>query len=370
MHDPGKISGLQMIYLLINVVGATALVFLPGFTAFIAGRDAWVAPLLATLPGLYVILVITSLGQRLPGQTIVQYTETLLGPWLGKIIALSYIIFFLHVNGIAVREFGELIAAALMPRTPQVVYATLMVTVCSYGVYHGLEVLARVMELTYPWLLILFGLILILVAGHMEPSNLLPVLQSDVKTIIHSCLNPIAWRGEVFILGMFFTSLARPDLARRNGFIAVLAVGLILTINALACTAVFGVTTGRLNFATFELVRLAGFGPFLTRLDALWMIIWIVGIFGKVALFHYATVTGTAQLFRLKNYCCIITPLSILLIALSLSQFNSLTSMLSWLTGPWIPYAFLYEMGIPTVLLIVALLKGKKIASRNKLSKN
>ncbi|WP_073165946.1 GerAB/ArcD/ProY family transporter [Desulfofundulus australicus] len=95
---------MQMIYLLINLVGATALVFLPGLTAFIAGRDAWVAPLLSTLPGLYVILVITSLGQRLPGQTIVQYTETLLGPWLGKIIALSYIIFFLHVNGIIVRK--------------------------------------------------------------------------------------------------------------------------------------------------------------------------------------------------------------------------------------------------------------------------
>ncbi|NHM28387.1 GerAB/ArcD/ProY family transporter [Desulfofundulus sp. TPOSR] len=365
MHDPGKISGLQMVYLLINVVGATALVFLPGFTASIVERDAWVTPVLATLPGFYVILVITALGRRFPDRTIVQYIEKLLGPWLGKIIAFFYVLFFLHVNGVIVREFGELVAAAIMPQTPQVVFSALMVAVCSYGVYHGLEVVARVMELIYPLMLILFGLILILVSGHMQPANLFPMLQHDFKTIIRASLNPIAWRGEVFLLGMFFPYLARPDLARRNGIIAVAAIGLILTINALACTAVFDVSTGRFNFATFELVRLAGFGTFLTRLDAIWIIIWIVGIFGKIALFHYAAIMGTVQLLRLKDHRTVIVPLSILLIALSLSQFKNLTEMVAWINGPWIPYAFLFEMGIPTFLLLLAFLREKPAFKRN-----
>lgn len=365
MHDPGKISGLQMVYLLINVVGATALVFLPGFTASIVGRDAWVTPVLATLPGFYVILVITALGRCFPDRTIVQYIEKLLGPWLGKIIAFFYVLFFLHVNGVIVREFGELVAAAIMPQTPQVVFAILMVAVCSYGLHQGLEVIARVMELAYPMMLTLFGLILVLVSGHMQLVNLFPMLQHDFKTIIRASLNPIAWRGEVFLLGMFFPYLARPDLARRDGFIAVAAIGLILTINALACTAVFDVSTGRFNFATFELVRLAGFGTFLTRLDAIWIIIWIVGIFGKVALFHHAAIMGTVQLLRLKDHRTVIVPLSILLIALSLSQFKNLTEMVAWINGPWIPYAFLFEMGIPTFLLLLAFLREKPALKRN-----
>ncbi len=359
MHDRAKISGLQVVYLLINVVGATALVFLPGVTAAIAGRDDWVAPVLATLPGFYVILVITALGRCFPDQTIVQYIETLLGPWLGRIIAFLYVLFFLHINGVILREFGELVAATIMPQTPQVVFAILMVAVCTYGLYQGLEVVARVMELAYPVMLTLFVLIIILVSGQMKLVNLFPLLEHGFKTVIRASLNPIAWRGEVFLLGMLFPYLARPDLARRNGFIAVAAIGLILTINALSCNAVFGVTTGRLNFATFELVRLAGFGPFLSRLDAVWLVIWIVGIFGKVALFHFATVMGTAQLFKLKDHRPVIVPLSILLIDLSLSQFENLTKLLAFITGPWVPYAYLFEMGFPTLLLLIAFLRRK-----------
>ncbi|MGB9802441.1 GerAB/ArcD/ProY family transporter [Desulfofundulus sp.] len=359
MHDPGKISGLQVVYLLINVVGATALVVLPGLTASIVERDAWIAPVLATLSGFYVIMVITALGRHFPDRTFVEYVEKLLGPWLGKVLAFFYVLFFLHINGVIVREFGELVAATIMPQTPQVAYACLIVLVCSYGVYHGLEVIARVMELVYPMMLTLFGLILILVSGHIELANLFPMFQHDFKTIIRATLDPAAWQSEMFILGMFLPCLARPDQARRNGMIAVAAIGSILTVNALACTAVFGVSTGRFNFPTFELVKLAGFGTFLTHLDAIWIIIWIVGIFGKVALFHYAAVMGTVQLLKLKDHRIIITPLSILLVTLSLCQFKNLTEMVAWINGPFIPYAYLLEVGIPTFLLLLAFLRGK-----------
>lgn len=359
MEEQGKISDRQSIFLLLNVVGATAIIFLPGLTAARAGRDSWLAALVATVSGLYIAFLIFALGRLFPGRTIIQYLETLLGGFFGRAVGLYYLLFFLIADGIIVRELGELLATSIMPRTPQVVFSILMVAVCAYGVNQGLEVIARVMELTYPFILFLFALVLILVSGHMDFSRLFPVLEHGVRPLLRASLDPIVWRGEIIVLAMFLPSLARPGRGMRNAAIAVLGMGFILSLDAVVNTAVFGPSTGRLNYPTLELVRLAGIGQFFTRLDAVWIIIWLFGMFGKVGLFHYVTVTGTAQFLRLKNSSPVLVPLSILLIALSLEQFENSVQMISFITGPFVVYALSVELFIPTVLLLIALFRGK-----------
>nr|WP_151191845.1 GerAB/ArcD/ProY family transporter [Desulfotomaculum copahuensis] len=93
-EEPGKISDLQTIFLLVNVVGATAIVLLPGFTAAIAGRDSWLTPILATIPGLYLAFLVGALGRLFPGQTLIQYLEWILGSLFGKAVGLYYVFFF------------------------------------------------------------------------------------------------------------------------------------------------------------------------------------------------------------------------------------------------------------------------------------
>ncbi|WP_161486009.1 GerAB/ArcD/ProY family transporter [Desulfotomaculum copahuensis] len=349
---------MQAIFLLIGTVAATAIVFLPGLTAATTGRDSWLTALLAAIPGLYVAFLVSALGRLFPGQTLVQYLEQILGGPAGKAAGLYYLFFFLQTNAIIVRELGELIATAIMPRTPQVVFAILMVAVCAYGVSQGLEVIARVMELTYPLILALFGLMLILVSGHMQFSRLLPVLEHGIRPVLLASLDPFAWRGEIIVLAMFLPYLARPARGRRNAIIAVLLTSLLLVLDALASTTVFGVTTARLNYPTFELVRLAGIGQFLTRLDAVWIVIWLFGMFGKVGIFLYATVMAATHLFKLREARPLIAPLSILTIALSLSQFANNPQMIAFLTGPFVAYSFSVEWFIPTILLLTARLRG------------
>lgn len=363
-EEQGKISDLQVIFLLTNVVGATAIVFLPGLTAAQAGRDSWLTAAIATIPGLYMAFLVGALGRLFPGQTLIQYLEQILGGLPGKIAGLYYIFFFLHVNAIIVRELGELIATAIMPRTPQVVFAILMVTVCAYGVSKGMEVIARVMELIYPLILTLFGLMLILVAGHMQFARLFPVLEHGIRPVLLASLDPAAWRGEIIVLAMFLPCLAHPGRGRRNAMLAIVLIGFILMIDALASTAVFGVSTARLNYPTFELVRLAGIGQFFTRLDAIWIIIWLFGMFGKVGTFLYATVIATAQLLKLQEAWPLIAPLGILTIALSLSQFDSSPLMIAFLTGPFIAFAFSAELFLPTILLLTAWFRGKSAAQK------
>ncbi len=359
MLERGKISCIQTVYLLVTLVGATAVIFLPAITAHAAGRDAWLAPLLATLPGIYLALVLSALGKRFPGQTLIQYLQAVLGTWAGKTVGLLYLFYFLHTNGVIIREFGELLVTVVMPRTPLVVLHAVMILLGAWAVRGGLEVLARTVELTFPLVIFLFTAAIVLTAKDMQFKNLLPVLENGLIPVVKASLDPIGWRGEIVLLAMFLPYLARPGEGGRCAVLAVVFIGLLLTADSIANTAVFGPTVPRMTFPTFSLVRQVSIADFLERIDAVLVAIWVLGMFGKIALFYYAAVLGAAQLANLRDYRPLVLPVGVILAALSIQVGASSREIVEYIVKGWPPFSFIFEYFIPTVLLALALLKGQ-----------
>lgn len=359
MLERGKISCSQAVYLMVILVVSTAIVFLPAITAQAAGRDAWLSPLLTTAPGIYLALVISGLGKRFPGQTIIQYTHSLLGAWPGKVIGLGYLVFFLHTGGIIIREFSDLMTALVLPQTPAWVLNGTMVLLCAWAVRQGLEVTARVVEVTFLPIFVFFSLTVLLVAKDMDLNNLLPVLENGLLPVIRASLPPVGWRGEIILLAMFLPFLARPERAARCGVLAVVFIGVILIMDAIANTAVLGTAVASLNFPTFFMFRRVSIANFLERIDALLVAIWVMSVFGKISLFYYATALGTAQLLNLKDYRPLVFPFGILLTALSLVVVKNSRQMVEYLVAGWPPFAFAFEYFIPTVLFLAAAVRGR-----------
>lgn len=360
MIEPGKISCNQTVFMLINLVGATAVVFLPGLTAGIAGRDSWMTPLVATLPGIYLALVIAALGRRFPGRTLTQYLQEVLGTWPGKLVGLFYVFFFLHTNGVIVREFGELMVAVIMPRTPLLVFHGVILLLCAWAVRGGLEVLARVTEFTLPAVLAVFILMILLTAQDMNFENLFPVLEKGFKPVVLASLDPIGWRGEIIIFAMFLPYLASPEKGGRCAIIAVVAIGLILTADSVINNAVLGPSVARLTFPTFSLVREVSVANFLERIESVMVAIWVIGMFAKIGLFYYAAVLGTAQVAGLKDYRPVVLPLGVILAALSFQAGDSAQELVAYILHGFPPFAYIFEYIIPTLLLAVAAARGLK----------
>jgi len=325
--EPGKISCNQLFYIIINIISATAIIFLPGIIAAEAGRDAWLAPLLSTVPGICLVLIIAALGERFPGQTLMQYLQTILGAWPGKMAGLLYVFFFLHTNSVIIREFGELMVGIVMPRTPLIVFHGIMIFLCAWAIRGGLEVPARIIELTVPPTIIVFIVMILLTAQEMDLNNLLPVLENGLKPVIRSSLDPIAWRGEIIILAMLLPFLEKPGEGRRCTNWAVIVIGIILAIDAMINTAVLGTAVAHLTFPTFSLVRDVSVGDFLERIESVLVAVWVIGMFGKITLFYYVAVLGSAQLFNLSDYRPVVLPIGIILAALSIYAVSSLSEI-------------------------------------------
>lgn len=94
MREEGIISNRQAALLVVNTILPTSFMFLPSIMYQQARQDTWISVLLITVFGLAAGLIFASLGSRFPGRTIIQYSETILGRLPGKIIAFTYLFFF------------------------------------------------------------------------------------------------------------------------------------------------------------------------------------------------------------------------------------------------------------------------------------
>ncbi|MFZ5644691.1 MAG: GerAB/ArcD/ProY family transporter [Bacillota bacterium] len=95
----------------------------------------------------------------------------------------------------------------------------------------------------------------------------------------------------------------------------------------------------------------------------LWYIVWLPGVFTKIAIFYYAVVLGTAQLLNLKDYKSVVLPVGVILAALSILSVNNSPEMIKYLSTGFPPFSFLFQWIIPLALLAVSIIRGNKAAS-------
>src|SRR3569832_1402872 len=102
---------------------ATAMLSSPALSYSVSRSDMWLTPLLGSLGGLLTVYMALFLYKKHPGKTLVQYSESILGPWLGKLVSLSFLLVCLQMNWNQLRQFAELKNLAFMVRTPTIIFA-------------------------------------------------------------------------------------------------------------------------------------------------------------------------------------------------------------------------------------------------------
>ncbi|MBZ4653978.1 MAG: putative rane protein [Peptococcaceae bacterium] len=360
MLEKGKINSLQAILLMISMILPTAVLSVPAITVKSARQDAWLSIIVATVVGLLIAWLVVTLSLRFPGKTLFEYVEEILGKIPGKIVSFFYIWWFLHMNALVIREYGVFLATAIMPDTPISVFHIVVVVVAAYAVRNGLEVLSRANQLLIPTT-VLLATVFILSTGNMKLSRMLPVIDTGLLPIIKGAAAPASWLGEIVTFAMIIPYLNRPREAHRVAALSVLLVSFFLTASILEALLIFGPNlTGAWIFPVFNAVRLISVDNSLGRLEIIIVLAWVLGGFFKVGVFYYAAVLGSAQWLELKDYRPLVLPVGIILVALSILIHEGIVDLFDFLARVWPPYALIvFEAGIPLVLLLVALVRGK-----------
>lgn len=357
MFENSKITNRQLIFFLVIIISSTAILYLPTAVYREAKQDSWISVIVVTFFGIFTAYIISTLGLMYKDQTIIQYSQRIAGKTLGKIIGLSYFIFFMHLNTIVIREFTELISGPFFAETPELFFTIGILLPSIYAIYLGIEVLARVNEIIFPlFALIIIGIFLMSYRD-MDFLKLAPVLGEGWIPIAKGTYYQTTWFGETSVLAVLIPSLNLPEKVQRSAIVSVILAGIVVLLSNLGVILVFGVQTEQLAFPFLAIARYTSLAEIFERLDFFVVFFWVLGVFVKIAIFHYCAVICFAQLFNLKDHKPIIIPTGVILVVLSIIQWsNSLQTIIALIKKLAIPYGTM-QLVIPLTLLIIAKLK-------------
>lgn len=363
MYEKGRISVSQFfIWLLIYLSAAAST---NNLDILVTRQDAFIPSLLSILPGILTIFLLIDLQRKYPGKSFFSTSEEILGRWLGKIVTLIYLYFCLELCTLYVRGFGEFVVTVMTPELSVDIYLISIVLVGAYAVYVGIESIARVTQLLFPFYILILIFINLLLIGQFDLDNIRPFLDHSLGKIMYtSLLQYVFPMGEV----IFFLGVIPYVKESRHVFKAamssIILAGVFLAYRAFVSIGVLGQGTAiASNYPYFNAIRLVKIGEFVERIDVFFLGIFVIAVLIQFTTVFYALSHGLAHLFKVKSVRTLAFPLAFFIFAISGSTITNVVEIndyLMWvrpITGPF------YMLVLPAILWTVSFIKRKKESS-------
>lgn len=359
MLENGRIDWKQVAWLII-ISRSVTFISLEALNSPPANQQTWMVGPIALGFAMVMAIPFLILVKRFPRQTIIQYSETLLGP-LGKLIGVFYIWFFIHTSAITLRQLGGFFTTAIMPETPTLVFIISLALLAASAVRNGIEVIGRTGQVIGPAIFITFILIMALVAKDVNPKALLPLFDKGFSQLLYGGLLYAPRCTEILVVAMAAPYLNLKQDINKATFTGFAVYFFFYTLVDAAVIGVFGVEEAKtLAFPFFSLTQIISIGDFLERVEVFYLIFWILSLLIKVTIFYYAAALGTAQILRLKDYKPLTFPLGTIIVILSVILFESHVELKEFTSYEiWTFYALPFIVFLPLALLLTELVRKK-----------
>ncbi|MEW9673043.1 endospore germination permease [Ammoniphilus sp. 3BR4] len=359
MIEKGRISALQMSLLVYANIIATAILIVPGITFGYAKQDMWLSPIFGSLSGFFVVFIAYRLNKLYPTETVIQYSQHILGRIPGKVVGLVYLFYILYGAGSGLRQYGDFVVGTFLNETPIMMVMGCLALASAFTVRAGLEVLARLSDMFVPILFILWLIIVLLLLPELEVKNMFPIMEDGIMPSLRGSVPPFTWNTIFFLIFSLLPFLVNREQGMKWGVFSVLAVMVTLVITNLATLFLFGGITGSFTYPVMSASRYISYADFFENLEAVVMAIWIGGSFVKLGLYHYVLVLNTAQWLNLSDYKPLALPFGLLLTLFGIWVSPNLSEIAHHfrVTSPF-ENLTIYII-IPAILLLIALLRKR-----------
>lgn len=358
-----KISVWQLICLAFTFQVGLSLLLSETPAIQIAKQDAWICVLVAGLFASVIALLSVGLSSLYPGQTLIQFSQTILGKWPGRIIVTPYFITWFVTTGMLLRQFSDFVHVTMFTRTPLWALILPFVFLVAYASQKGgIEVIARCSEIIAPMVVVVFFGIVFLNWPNMRLENILPIYaDSGIGTILRGSLPIVSFFGEVVLLTMTVPFMEKPHKALLGIAIAGGCTVLIVVISVGAVLMTLGPElASRMLYPAYEVVRYISAMGFIQNIDVAVVMVWFCLYFVKLASYFFYTTYGLAEWFGFKDWRKFVWFVGPVVTCISMWPRHYSFATTRLMNEFWIPYVLPIDMiGIPLFLWIVGIIRKR-----------
>ena len=351
------ISSKQGIILIaLFIVGSTVVLQ----TGAEAGKDLWIAIIIAMILALVISLFYARIMALYPGKDLFQISQQIFGK-VGMVINLLYIWYALHLGALVLRNFGEFVNTVSLPETPRNIFILGMTIISLMAVKEGLEVLARFGELFIGPLLFFVAFALFFLLFQADINNLRPILYEGWGPVLKSSFSVFGFPfGETIILTMAFFTFNERKNSYKVFTSGILMGGLIVLLTSIVEVMVLGVDIYSVtHFPSYSAVARLEIGNFIQRVEIIVAVVFIIAGFIKISLCLLAATKGVARILSYQDYRFLVAPMSLLMIVLSHIVYDNILEMQEWASRIYPYYAIPFQLLLPIIILIGAQLKKR-----------
>ncbi|OLP65191.1 Spore germination protein A2 [Bacillus pumilus] len=358
-----SVTSYQAFAIISNAILGASMLILPRTMAQVSGTpDGWITLLLMTAIYIMFIYVNVLMMKRTPFSSYFDYTKEGLGKWIGSVINVIIIIYFLGVASYQVRAMSELVKFFLLQNTPIAMTTLSFILVGLYLVTGGIGDIARL----FPFFLIVTLIILFIAFGislqAFELDHLRPVLGDGFTPVMKSFnTSSISFVGIEMLLFLpaFMNSQKHTFAYSTFGFLISSVIYIftyVLVIGALTVKE-----TATLTWPTIALFQSFDIhGIFIERIESLLLIVWLVQLYTSFVIYTFFAAMGVSKLTKLPKIMVLALLTIILYFAAILPKDVNIAR--DYLV--YINYLFYLLFGIlPFLLFAIVYLKRRRKAS-------
>lgn len=360
LTDNDKINTSQAVIFLLSVILGTGILDLPRTAAKSAGPDGWLLIILAGVFTFCGSLFTASLIKRYPQDTLVEFSEKLVGKFFSTIIVLVFIIIWSSMTAFTVRNFSGVMNTYMLERTPKEFIILTQMILAVYLIRHGIEPMARVFEVMLPVKIIPIIIMYLIAIPSADFTELLPFMQVSLSEAL-GCM----WKMSFSFLGfdtflMLGPYLAKPDHSKRIMFFGIFSSMIIYLFITVVVFAVLGVAdTKIILWPTMSIIRSIKIpGGIFERFDAVILALWTIASFTTICIGYYVASSALSHLIKAEEVKYTVTLLFPWIFLVSILPGNVL-EVLNWGRKLGVINMTL-SISIPALLYFISIFKDKR----------
>lgn len=358
-YEPGKMGAAQ----------GTVLVFTAPFISFFlsmwsvlvdqAATIAWCVPMIGAISAIPAFLTLFFVMQRVPGD-LYQVSERLVGKIGAKLITLYLIITFFIDGVLTVRQFAENTLITAIPGLNIFIVAGWYLLVAAIFVYLGIETISRAAYVVLPMGIAAILLLLLMLYNKFNLYQFWPWLGEGVPEVLKTGFLSSGFFLHVIILAILAPSFQNLKTIRTAFWLGTGLSAFVRTITLFVYIGVYGVAVGREKILPFyEMARLIYISRYLQRVEAFFIILWVIFGIGAIAIDLYVVTYLLTRLFNLPALRPLILTVTIIMSQVALMpsdiattvELNVMADTVFFTSGVF---------AIPAILAAAMLIKGKR----------
>jgi len=324
-----------------------------------AGKDLWIAIIIATIVAIPVLFIYSRLMKLYPGKDFFEISIDVFGKIGGKILILFYIEYALHLSALETNNYSEFFHIGILPETPKYVFAIMLVAICIFAAKMGLEVTGRCAEINIFFVLLSIIVITLLSIPYFDFSNIKPVLYNGWKPVIGASFTLSSFPfAESVIFIYILSSLKQGESIYKVVYSALGVTSIVLIVVLTGIILVLGEYPAQMYyFPTQQSISIIDIGDFIQRLDIFSPLVYFLNYFIKITICLIFASKGFTKLFNIREYKKLVVPLGFFVFVFSLILYGS--AMETFADAKYYKYyAFPFQFIFPIIILIVAEIKN------------